>query len=405
MLSTAADTTLEQVDRRLDGLRAASERIGANLLELELDPTRRLLDGVSLDGSSAASWAAASARLLQLWQWHGLLDTHLDRAAKLRGTRTHLRRDQLSGLEELLDGESIAVEIEEVPLARRDLLGPSLRVVHLNADGLLTHMSSAFDEVKVVVASFADAWGIEPRLRTVAKLVADGSDLAARLDEIEPPELDRDRCRLTSLAQALRTDPLSVSAGEVGRIETSLRKTRADLHDLAEFRSNVDEHLRRAVELLGALANEHRECRAAHHEVSIKIAKPALREPVALGADVTGQVEQAAELAKAGAWSEARRALADWTVQATALLDETKSITRENRAPIGERNQLRGLLDAYRAKAVKHGLAEDPELCRSFARAQNVLFTAPTDLQQARMLVRACQRLLLGDRPGREAAS
>jgi len=68
MLATAADMTLETVDRRLDELRTASERIGANLLELEVDPTRRLLDEATLVGSSSAAWEAASAQLLQLWQ-------------------------------------------------------------------------------------------------------------------------------------------------------------------------------------------------------------------------------------------------------------------------------------------------------------------------------------------------
>jgi hypothetical protein len=112
---------------------------------------------------------------------------------------------------------------------------------------------------------------------------------------------------------------------------------------------------------------------------------------------VTAQLDQVAELAEVGAWREARRALSEWTARVTSLLDETKRIMAENRTPIGERNQLRGLLNAYRAKALKHDLAEDPELSSTFGRAQALLYTAPTDLEEAGKLVRLCQLRLHGD--------
>jgi hypothetical protein len=114
-----------------------------------------------------------------------------------------------------------------------------------------------------------------------------------------------------------------------------------------------------------------------------------------LGTDVTAQLDQLAELASAGAWREAHRGLADWTARATSLLDDSKRMAAENLAPIEERNQLRGLLDAYRAKAAKHGLAENRELARIFGRAQTTLYTAPTDLNHARELVLLCQARLL----------
>src|SRR5262249_44615 len=50
---------------------------------------------------------------------------------------------------------------------------------------------------------------------------------------------------------------------------------------------------------------------------------------------------------------------------------------------LDERNQLRGRLDAYQAKAVTLGLAERPELAALYEHAHGLLYTAPTDLVEA----------------------
>ena len=59
-----------------------------------------------------------------------------------------------------------------------------------------------------------------------------------------------------------------------------------------------------------------------------------------------------------------------------------------------ERDQLRGLLDAYRAKAHGLGLDEDDDVTTAHEHAQGALYVAPTDLANARRLVARYQRLL-----------
>ena len=51
----------EHIDRRLADLHKACERISANLVDLEIDSGRQLLEATRLEGQSAARWAAASA--------------------------------------------------------------------------------------------------------------------------------------------------------------------------------------------------------------------------------------------------------------------------------------------------------------------------------------------------------
>jgi hypothetical protein len=89
------------VESALQRLRDATERIGANLVELELDSGRKLLEGTPITGLTATRWASASAQLTDLWQWHGMLQDLLRKADELRDGR------KWAELEVLLVGPSI----------------------------------------------------------------------------------------------------------------------------------------------------------------------------------------------------------------------------------------------------------------------------------------------------------
>jgi len=70
---------------------------------------------------------------------------------------------------------------------------------------------------------------------------------------------------------------------------------------------------------------------------------------------------------------------------------------------LGERDELRSLLDAYHARAYDLGLVEDIEVDARYRKAHELLWRAPTDLPVARDAVmdygRAIRRAR-GDRPG-----
>lgn len=395
--------TIEELDRRLRELTLDSQRVGANLLELELDPNRCLLDELPLEGQSAACWASASAALIQLWRWHGLLEAHLEHAAKLRGTRTRLRQGEHDELAELVDGPSIEVTSEQVPLAQRSLLGSPEAAVRCSPGELLTRMSTAFDEVKTAFAEIAGVWdSLSPRLDGIRAIASESSELARRLGGGEPPELVRGRDHLTVLGRALAKDPLSVTVADFDQLEALLETTRRDLEGLAELICEIDARLAQARRLLAELRVAARESEAAHQEVMIKIASPQVPPPLVPAPAIEAQLEQVAALSRSGAWRQARDSLAQWTKQTTALLDEARRVTAENRAPIGTRDQLRGRLDAYQAKARQLGRIEDPVLSDIFARAHRALHTAPTDIAGAEELVGRYQRALAANPPARE---
>lgn len=377
-------------DHELTRLKLTSERIAANLVELEIDSSRQLLEASTLTGESAARWAEASAALSDLWQWRDRLDGLLEQAEKLR--RYPRRSDELH---ELLAGRSIELQRSTVPLAERDLLaGPEL-AVRLTPEELLGRMSRAFDQVKTVVARFGEAWEIlAPRLAEGQAILDRARGLAASLGDTAPIELQEAAARAAELRHTLSTDPLAIAPGDVDRLIDSLRTIEHDLHATDALRRELDPQLGEARARLARLAALSEECRDAHEELVVKIAAPSAPAPPAPAPGLNLELDQIAAHARSGDWREASRRLTAFSARTGALLDEAEQTLHANRAPIDARNQLRALLEAYQVKAARVGAIEDPELERIFTQARGALYTAPTDLALAAQLVRRYQETL-----------
>ena len=74
-------------------------------------------------------------------------------------------------------------------------------------------------------------------------------------------------------------------------------------------------------------------------------------------------------------------------------------------AAMAKRDELRGLLDAYKAKAARLGAAEDAALAERYDRAHDLLWTAPCDLAAAEAAVAGYQQAVLGVQPRRPGSS
>jgi hypothetical protein len=70
---------------------------------------------------------------------------------------------------------------------------------------------------------------------------------------------------------------------------------------------------------------------------------------------------------------------------------------------LARRRELRGRLDAYRAKAIATGRAEDLALDELYQSAASVLYQAPCDLEEAERSVAAYQNYLVRRREERQA--
>jgi hypothetical protein len=180
-------------------------------------------------------------------------------------------------------------------------------------------------------------------------------------------------------------------------------RVRAGAERARDFRADADRRLAAAHTLLDEARAAAADAREAHGTALEKIAGAAVAAPPVVAGDLAAELDRVAALANGGgAWLEADAALGRWTARATALRDDARRAAAANRAPIGERNELRGLLGAYQAKAQRLRLLERPALAQLFERAHRALHTAPTDLGQATLLVREYQRAVSGAPAARE---
>jgi len=386
-----------QIDITLQRLRSATDAVRANLLEVELDQNRELLDSASLQGESAARWAEASATLVDLWHWNELLEQLLQRAEAIRGTRARPKPRHAEELDELLHGKSVELAGARVPLDQRDLLAVN-GSVWLTPDELLERSVASFERAKAVLVAAERAWTqFAPRLRELQALAEEDAALASELAEGEPPSLQPARERLRKLSEMLPRDPLAVREEHIVELEQGLRAIRVDLGDLDSIRHELAARVCDARELLARLGRIADAGREAHEQVLAKIADADVPDPIVGHEALEGRLEDVERIAQAGAWREARTLLEQWSETVFALLVRAGEIVSANLAPIQERDELRGLLDACEAKAHHLRLVENAELARMFARAQESLYTAPTDLAEASQLVHR-YRAALGER-------
>jgi hypothetical protein len=389
---------LDAADQKLARLHAAAERISANLVELEIDPSRQLLEASPLQGESALRWSSASAALAELWRRQTLLEALLQEAEKIRRSR---RSDDLQGL---LEGPSIELDSSEVPLAERELLGAAQLTDHCSPDQLLASMSTAFDDVKTVITGIGGAWEkLIPQLERARHLLRETSLLAEDLGEAGRGDLRSATETLNRLSAAITTDPLSVHAGEVDELLRTVEALRRDVEAVAALKRGFDERMAQARALLEQLQAIVRDGEAAHQEVLVKLTLPSVPPAPERHDELEAELSDVAELGRRGAWREARRALESWTTSTGTLLEYARQTRDANRAPIQARNQFRALLEAYQVKAKRLGVLEDPRLSEIFAQAHEVLYRAPTDLALAARLVRSYQQGVGSGHPTSEA--
>jgi hypothetical protein len=380
---------LADLDYELRQLHQASERIAANLVELEIDSSRKLLEASQLSGESAARWSSASAALTELWRRNGLLESLLKDADQARRSR------RVDRLDALLHGPSIELATAEVPLAERQLLGSAELTEKCAPAELLTEMSAAFDEVKTAVSRIGGAWELLiPKLDEARRLLNQTRQLAEAMGESTRPDLESASSALSTLGSSVTADPISVRTADIDQIVRSLEAAMADLEGIAALKRGFETRIFEAGELLEQLRTAVRDVSAAHRELVAKIAVPSAPPAPAAHEELETELRGISQLARRGDWRHARQSLEEWSARAEAMLEEARRTLAANRAPLQARNQFRALLEAYQAKAGRLGLLEDPRLTDIFDRAQDALYSAPTDLATAAQLVRSYQQAI-----------
>ena len=211
---------------------------------------------------------------------------------------------------------------------------------------------------------------------TLGRRSGEADELAAQLDAalgggagpavLGPAALGPAVDRLADAGERLERDLIKETA-----LRTSVQAEATDLTARVAGLQLTEEQVRAAAEA----------CRAKIlHPPRIAVPDVSVIGPVPTIPD--GPQEQ-------GAWRAARATLQAYRAKVDQVAAALAEAGRRFQGPLTERAELRGLLEAYRAKAGARGLAEDPSLGQAFERARVLLWRAPCDLAAARPLVTA----------------
>ena len=394
--------TRQAVDAAID--RRAQERSGvsAGLLELDDHPGRRLLDGAKLSGATAQAWEKASAELAGLWTVFEAYQKVLDRVAAMRGgPKTRLGDRELAAMADLLTGRSVALPRQAVPFERRGLLDPASTQDLLTLDEAVESMTRTYDVVKKVAVDAENAWNrlLEP-LDELQGRVRAARGTADRVGVGADPVFDRlagIEVQSSDLRRRALSDPLgmvaggSVTAPHIARLLADLAGIQSELDQALTARTEFDQRVAGVQDVIALIAQAEAEAERVRAEVREKIAGAKLPPASAAAAHLRTKVAELQRERSGQSWTLLGRNLSALEKNSRVILENAQKRVGQIRAPLDRRDELRGLLEAYRARAARHGIAETPALAAAHGLARDLLWSAPCDLAGAEAAVRHYQ--------------
>jgi hypothetical protein len=393
----------EQAGAAVRAAVAERDAIQANLLELDSSFGKQLLTGAELTGETRRRWDAAAATLATLWQVYEAYSAVVDQAAE--AVTRHLGPRELTALTALLTGRSVRLAAGPAPLAGRDLADPGREDLTLAT--AVARMRGAFSSVTEVVSAAEHVWTeVTGRLDTAGAELARVTPLSAALgDEALTGNLAAAQAKLAGMRDTLNSDPLALWQG--GAVDTSgadrLREriaaavARAD--ELIQLRNEARQRVGEARTAATAARSARDDAVAAWQQAAAKIAAGALPPPPAELADLSARLDGLGPLLDGGRWPRLASELDLLDRELATATARFHEAERASVAALAKRDELRGLLGAYKAKAARLGAVEDAALAERYDRARDLLWTAPCDLTAAEAAVAGYQQAVLGVQP------
>jgi hypothetical protein len=405
----------DEVDRALARLGAEHEAIETSLLALQDHAGRRLLEGAELTGTTRERWARTDASISVLWAYFERYAQVLRTARELRARRRWSNQEDLARLTELLRGRSVTVPGPEGAEAGAapSLTGPARLSRQFTLEELVGVMNDLYaGSLDLVVAADAVWSALPARIDLLAAELQRTRGLAHSVG-VRPGEhpagddLERITRALTLLREQVVSDPLAFwspargsSAPGGGRPDTgrydrearALEEVRREIDAVLTVRQDAEARLLRLRDVLSRADRTLAEARSARGEVLAKIAAsevPAVSGPPTA---LQEQLAAASEYRRHAQWHRLSPLLEALERRAEDELVRARESLTAVTAPLAVRAELRGRLDAYKAKVARHGLAEDPVLIERYDLARRMLWSAPCDLRAAESAVLRYQR-------------
>ncbi|WP_251050844.1 hypothetical protein [Streptomyces sp. ISL-86] len=385
-----------EVDRALARLGAEHEAVETSLLALQDHAGRRLLEGAGLTGVTKERWTAADATITRLWTYFDAYSGALTAAREIRERRRWPSREDLVELTDRLRGPGVTIAgagLEGAALAERFSLAEL--VARMN-----TLYASSLD---VVVAADAVWSALPARIDLLAAELHRTRSLAYSVG-VRPGEhpsgddLEDITAELAELRTQVIADPLAFwvptagssapgggrpDTGRYDRAARALEDVRREVEAVLDVRQDAEQRLISLRDVLSRADRTLAEARTARGEVLAKIAAsevPAVSGPPTA---LQEQLAAAAEHRRQARWHRLSPLLESLEERAEEELRRARESLTAVTAPLAVRAELRGRLDAYKAKVARHGMAEDPLLMERYDTARRMLWSAPCDLRAA----------------------
>ncbi len=399
--------SVAQIDASLADAQAAVAKLGTALFELDAERERGGAHLPALTGSSEAAWVRTGSQLSVLWAWYQALAREVEAIGDRRKARG-LRPDDIADIWRLLSTASVEVPADSRELASTCL--PQADDVPEKAPiaSLVRVISGGYEHVAETITSlFAVLDMALPRLEELDRILSTATDQATSVGLRVPNEVLDLRRQLGALRDRTCRDPLSLDLEQIPTLAAAIDRVRADLAEAAASLGHVEELF---VDLETDLEAAQATIQTAKTAVQITNEKI---EGATIGPEDVDALErtagelraqvEAARLAIATDRPTALRAGRALHPKIASLGSGATRLSSVAAEPMALRQELRGRLDAYQAKAYSLGKGEDALLDRLFRAAQDMLYTAPCDLDAAQRRLAAYQAAILAtaeeDRP------
>ena len=392
--------SVKQIDEALQIWNARLGTAAQNLIDLQSHPIYKRISApdANLSGETSQKAGIAVRTLSYSLQCFDLLQGAIGRAEELRNDMPALfgAEEREREIGQVLQGKSIHLPAVQVPLNQRSLLTSIENVDAISPSELLTFMESAFEDVKQIIVRLEAAW--EKLGHAIDETEQGARALLDRAEALTPSdrvELNNATQQLRAVQDAASEDPLGPAAQLLDRVKDTVQKIGAGLKQRERERQQVQQARTEARNLLDRLKSGHERARAAYLEASEKTGNmPGFEDSER---NLNGLIAWFNRLISANADtapSALLTGLKNWTNAAQqAMAADTATFSRAKQL-LEARLELRGRLDALKAKARAYSLAENDELVALADKAVALLYRRPTNLEEAACAVSAYESKL-----------
>jgi hypothetical protein len=397
---TTPPLSREEADRILVGLDAAHDEVAAAMYRVDSHPGLAFLRGGAVSGASAALWADLKPRIDLLWAHFTVFGEVLEQAQAVRDRRGRPGDAELGELALLLRAATIGLDANGLP--SDGTAGPAARYLAVTElvpalQGSCTAVLAELTAVDAAVRALSEDF---ERLEHTLAEVREQATALGETDELGNELVVR---LARTRTQLLFTDPVGAAPGGVvgpaaqqrlAALGTELTAARDRLAGMAALRDAFDDRfaaLNRTIEEVGAA---EREAAEAYRSVQGKIHDPRLPALPGGAAGLRATTTELRDLHRGARWTRLGERFGAVERDAAAAADRARRLRDAATGLLARRDELRGRLDAYHAKAGRRGLAEHAGLAARHEEAHRLLYTAPCDLPAATRAVFGYQQLL-----------